>query len=123
MKGTASIALAIGLLLPNTAFSQAQSSILPVLTGSYAPVDGGCEAAAAAFIYIEDKGIGANKTAGKVLSDKQDNDSYVLDVLWIETGSDEADGDRDTVRIEVKDDRSFFFSNTASKKTLMMWCS
>ncbi|MGJ7042633.1 MULTISPECIES: hypothetical protein [Shinella] len=123
MKGTASIALAIGLLLPNTAFSQAQSSILPVLTGSYAPVDGGCEAAAAAFIYIEDKGIGANKTAGKVLSVKQDNDSYVLDVLWIETGSDEADGDRDTVRIEVKDDRSFFFSNTASKKTLMMWCS
>ena len=38
-------------------------------------------------------------------------------------GQDEADRDRDTVRIDVKDDRSFYFSNTASKKTLMKWCS
>ena len=83
----------------------------------------GCEAAAAAFIYIEDKGIGANKTAGKVLSVKNEGNSYVLDVLWVEAGSDESDGDPDTVRIEVKDDRSFYFSNTASKKTLMKWCS
>lgn len=77
----------------------------------------------AAFIYIEDMAIGANKTTGKVLSVKQDGGSYVLDVLWIEAGSDEAEGDRDTVKIDVKDDRSFFFSNTASKKTLMRWCS
>lgn len=122
MKGTVSLMIAIGLLLPSTAFSQSQSSILPVLIGSYAPAEGGCGAAVAAFIYIEDKGIGANKTAGKVLSVKQDDGSYVLEVLWIEAGSDEADGDRDTVQIEVKDDRSFFFSNTASKKTLMKWC-
>ena len=123
MKGTVSFVIAIGLLLPSTAYSQSQSSILPVLVGSYAPAEGGCEAAAAAFIYIEDKGIGANKTTGKVQSVKQDGGSYVLDVLWIEAGSDEADGDRDTVRIDVKDDRSFYFSNTASKKTLMKWCS
>lgn len=123
MKGTTWIALAIGLLLPSTAFSQSLSSILPVLTGTYAPAEGGCDAAAAAFIFIKDKGIGANKTAGKVLSVEKDDDSYVLNVLWIEAGSDESDGDRDTVNIEVKDDRSFYFSNTASKKTLMKRCS
>ncbi|WP_234189834.1 hypothetical protein [Shinella sp. NM-101] len=115
--------LALGLLIPGAAWSQTPSSILPVLTGAYAPAEGGCEAAAAAFIYIEDKAIGANKTAGKVLSVKQDGSSYVLDVLWIEAGSDEADGDRDTVKIDVKNDRSFIFSNTASKKTLMRLCS
>ncbi|MFC6447662.1 hypothetical protein [Shinella zoogloeoides] len=123
MKKILSTMLALGLLIPDAAWSQTPSSILPVLTGAYAPAEGGCEAAAAAFIYIEDKAIGANKTAGKVLSVKQDGSSYVLEVLWIEAGSDEADGDRDTVRIDVKDDRSFFFSNTASKKTLMRWCS
>lgn len=123
MKKVASTMIALGLLLPGTALSQSTSSILPVLTGSYAPAEGGCDAAAAAFIYVEDKGIGANKTAGKVLSVKRDGGSFVLDVLWVEAGSDESDGDRDTVRIDVKDDRSFFFSNTASKKTLMRWCS
>lgn len=123
MKKIASTMTAVGLLLPGTAWSHSPSSILPVLTGAYAPVEGGCEAAAAAFIYIEDKGIGANKTAGKVLSVKNEGNSYVLDVLWVEAGSDESDGDPDTVRIEVKDDRSFYFSNTASKKTLMKWCS
>jgi hypothetical protein len=123
MKKIVSMMLALGLLIPGAAWSQTPSSILPVLTGAYAPAEGGCEAAAAAFIYIEDKAIGANKTAGKVLSVKQDGSSYVLDVLWIEAGSDEADGDRDTVRIDVKNDRSFIFSNTASKKTLMRLCS
>ncbi|MGQ3212565.1 hypothetical protein [Shinella sp.] len=123
MKKITSTMIAVGLLLPGTAWSQSPSSILPVSTGTYAPAEGGCDAAAAAFIYIEDKGIGANKTAGKVLSVKQVGGSYVLDVLWVEAGSDESDGDRDTVRIEVKDDRSFYFSNTASKKTLMKWCS
>lgn len=123
MKKIASTMIALGLLLPGTALSQSTSSILPVLIGAYAPAEGGCEAAAAAFIYVEDKGIGANKTAGKILSVKQDGGSYVLDVLWVEAGSDEADGDRDTVRIEVRGDRSFYFSNTASKKTLMRWCS
>lgn len=123
MKKIASTMTAVGLLLPGTAWSQSPSWILPVLTGAYAPVEGGCEAAAAAFIYIEDKGIGANKTAGKVLSVKNEGNSYVLDVLWVEAGSDESDGDPDTVRIELKDDRSFYFSNTASKKTLMKWCS
>ena len=123
MRNIASTIIVLGLLLPGPAWSQSPSSILPVLTGAYAPAKGGCDAAAAAFIYVEDKGIGANKTTGKVLSVKQDGGSYVLDVLWVETGSDEADGDRDTVRIEVKDDRSFYFSNTASKKTLMRWCS
>ena len=123
MKKIASTMIAVGLLLPGTAWSQSPSSILPVLTGTYAPAEGGCDAAAAAFIYVEDKGIGANKTAGKVLSVKQDGGSYVLDVLWVEAGSDESDGDRDTIRIEVKDDRSFYFSNMASKKTLMKWCS
>ena len=123
MKKIVSTMLALGLLLPGAARAQSQSSILPVLTGAYAPAEGGCEAAAAAFMYVEDKAIGANKTAGKVLSVKQDGSSYVLEVLWIEAGSDEADGDRDTVRIDVKDDRSFFFSNTASKKTLMRLCS
>ena len=123
MKKIVPAMLALGLLFPGAAWAQSQSSILPVLTGAYAPAEGGCEAAAAAFIYVEDKAIGANKTAGKVLSVKQDGSAYTLDVLWIEAGADEADGDRDTVTIEVKDDRSFFFSNTASKKTLMRLCS
>lgn len=123
MKKIASTMIALGLLLPGTALSQSTSSILPVPIGAYAPAEGGCEAAAAAFIYVEDKGIGANKTAGNVLSVKRDGGSFVLDVLWVEAGSDESDGDRDTVRIDVKDDRSFYFSNTASTKTLMRWCS
>lgn len=123
MKNIVAMLTALGLMLPSAALAQSTSSILPVLTGAYAPAKGGCGAAAAAFIYVEAKGIGANKTAGKVLSVNQDGGSYVLDVLWIETGSDEADGDRDTVRIEVKDDRSFNFSNTASERTLMIWCS
>ena len=123
MRKIASTIVALGVLLPGTALSQSRSSVLPVLTGAYAPAEADCEAAAAAFIYVEDKGIGANKTAGKVLSVKHEGNSYVLDVLWIEAGSDESDGDRDTVRIEVKDDHSFFFSNTASKTTLMRWCS
>ncbi len=123
MKKIVSAMLALGLLFPAAARAQSQSSILPVLTGAYAPAEGGCEAAAAAFIYVEDKAVGANKTAGKVLSVKQDGNAYTLDVLWVEAGSNEADGDRDTVMIEVKDDRSFFFSNTASKKTLMRLCS
>ena len=114
MKKLVSMMFSLGLLLPGAAQAQSPSSIIPVLTGAYAPAEGGCETAAAAFIYVEDKAIGANKTAGKVLS---------VNVLWIEAGSDEADGDRDTVTIEVKDDRSFFFSNTASKKTLMRLCS
>lgn len=123
MKKLVSMMFSLGLLLPGAAQAQSPSSILPLLTGAYAPAEGGCGAAAAAFIYVEDKAIGANKTAGKVLSVKQDGSAYTLDVLWIEAGSDEADGDRDTVTIEVKDDRSFFFSNTASKKTLMHRCS
>jgi len=123
MKKIVSTMLTLGLLIPCAAWTQSPSTILPVLTGAYAPVEGGCEAAAAAFIYVEDKAIGANKTTGKVLSVRHDGSAYTLDVLWIEAGSDEADGDRDTVTIEVKDDRSFFFSNTASKKTLMQRCS
>ena len=123
MKKLVSMMFSLGLLLPGAAQAQSPSSIIPVLTGAYAPAEGGCETAAAAFIYVEDKAIGANKTAGKVLSVKQDGSAYTLDVLWIEAGADEADGDRDTVTIEVKDDRSFFFSNTASKKTLMRLCS
>ena len=123
MKKIASTIITIGLLFPGMAWSQTPSSILPVMIGAYAPAEGGCEAAAAAFIYVEDKGIGANKTAGKVLSLKQEGSSFILDVLWIEAGSDESDGDRDTVKIDVKDDRSFYFTNTASKRTLMKWCS
>lgn len=115
--------LAFSLLLPEIAMAQPLSSILPVRTGAYAPAEGGCDAAAAAFIYIEDKGIGANKTTGKVLSVKQKGASYDLDVLWVEAGADEADGDRDQVRIDVKDNSSFYFSNSASKRTLMRWCS
>lgn len=123
MKKTVSTMFSLALLLPGAARAQSPSSILPVLTGAYAPAESGCEAAAAAFIYIEDKAIGANKTAGKVLSVEKDGSFYTLDVLWIEAGSDGPDGDRDTVTIEVKDDRAFFFSNTASEKTLMRWCS
>lgn len=123
MKNIAPMMLTLGLLAPGVAWSQSRSSILPVQIGVYAPAEGGCEAAAAAFIYIEDKAIGANKTAGRVLSVKQDGSAYALDVLWVEAGSDDADGDRDTVKIEVKDDRSFYFSNTASEKTLMRRCS
>lgn len=109
-------------ILPTGAWAQSPSSILPLVTGAYAPAEAGCEAAAAAFIYIEDKGIGANKTSGKVLSVKQEGPSYVFDVLWIEAGADETDGDRDTVRIDVETDRSFFLSNASSEKTLMRWC-
>lgn len=116
MKNITPMMLALGLLAPDVAWSRSTSSILPVQVGAYAPAEGGCEAAAAAFVYIEDKAIGANKTAGKVLSVKHDGSAYVLDVLWVEAGSDDADGDSDTVTIEVKDDRSFFFSNTTSKK-------
>ncbi|NOV20827.1 hypothetical protein E5S70_33140 [Ensifer adhaerens] len=123
MKKIASTIITVGLLFPGMAWSQTPSSILPVMIGAYAPAEGGCEAAAAAFIYVEEKGIGANKTAGKVLSLKQEGSSFILDVLWIEAGSDESDGDRDTVKIDVKDDRSFYFTNTASKRILMKWCS
>ncbi|WP_042778357.1 hypothetical protein [Sinorhizobium fredii] len=123
MNKTVAALIVSSLLLPDMSLAEPLSSILPVQTGAYAPAEGGCDAAAAAFIYIEDKAIGANKTAGKVTSVKHEGASYVLDVLWIEAGSDEADGDRDTVRIDVKDDRSFYFSNSASKRTLMRWCS
>lgn len=122
MKSISAIAVTLG-MLPTWAWAQSTSSILPLVTGAYAPAEAGCEAAAAAFIYIEDNGIGSNKTSGKVLSVKQDGASYVLDVLWIEAGADETDGDRDTVRIDVETERSFFFSNTASEKTLMRWCN
>ena len=122
MKSASAIAAILG-MLPTPGWAQSPSSILPLVTGAYAPAEAGCEAAAAAFIYIEDRDIGANKTSGKVLSVKQDGASYVLDVLWIEAGADETDGDRDTVRIDVETERSFFFSNTASEKTLMRWCS
>ncbi|KQY73940.1 hypothetical protein ASD52_26275 [Ensifer sp. Root142] len=123
MMKIASTIITVGLLLPGVAWAQTLSSILPVMIGAYAPAEGGCEAAAAAFIYVEDKGLGANKTAGKVLALKQEGNSFVLEVLWIEAGSDETDGDRDTVQIDVKDDRSFYFTNTASKRILMRWCS
>ncbi len=123
MMKIASTIITVGLLLPGVAWAQTLSSILPVIIGAYAPAEGGCEAAVAAFIYVEDKGIGANKTTGKVLSIKREGSSFVLDVLWIEAGSDETDGDRDTVKIDVKDDRSFYFTNTASKRILMKWCS
>ncbi|MGE6743645.1 hypothetical protein ACQKGC_25540 [Allorhizobium pseudoryzae] len=115
--------LALCLPLPAAAMAQSTDAVIPVKTGAYAPASGGCDAAAAAFVYIEKDGIGANKTAGKILSVKQEGNSYVLDVLWTEVGSDEADGDRDTVRIDVKDNHSFYFSNTASQKTLMKRCN
>ncbi|MEK1946924.1 MAG: hypothetical protein AAAB36_15315, partial [Ensifer adhaerens] len=82
MKKIASTIITVGLLFPGMAWSQTPSSILPVMIGAYAPAEGGCEAAAAAFIYVEEKGIGANKTAGKVLSLKQEGSSFILDVLW-----------------------------------------
>ncbi len=123
MNKTPAALIVFAMLYPTMAMAQSKSSIVPVLTGAYAPADGGCDAAAAAFIYIEDKGIAANKTTGTVTSAKHEGNSYVLDVLWIEAGADQADGDRDTVRIEVKDDRSFYFSNSASERTLMRWCS
>lgn len=122
MNKTLAALLMFGMLFPTMAMAQSLSSILPVMTGAYAPAEGGCDTAAAAFIYIEDKGIAANKTTGTVTSVKHDSASYVLDLLWIEAGADQADSDRDTVRIEVKDDRSFYFSNSASERTLMRWC-
>ncbi len=123
MNKTSAALITFGMLFPTLAMAQSKSSIVTVVTGAYAPADGGCDAAAAAFIYIEDKGIAANKTTGTVISVKHEGNSYVLDVLWIEAGAEQADGDRDTVRIEVKDDRSFYFSNSASARTLMRWCS
>jgi hypothetical protein len=123
MNKTPAALIVFAMLFPTMAMAQSLSSILPVMTGVYAPVEGGCDTAAAAFIYIEDKGIAANKTMGTVKSVRQDGAAYILDVLWIEAGADKADGDRDTVRIEVKDDRSFYFSNSASERTLMRWCS
>lgn len=123
MKKRISSTIALLALLPTAAWSHSPSSILPLITGAYAPAEAGCEAAAAAFIYIEDKGIGANKTTSKVLSVKQEGASYVLDVVWIEAGADEAEGDRDTVQIDVENERSFFFSSTALEKTLMIWCN
>lgn len=123
MNKTLAALLTFGMLFPTMAMAKSLSSILPVMTGAYAPAKGGCDAAAAAFIYIEDNGIAANKTTGTVTSVKHDGASYVLDILWVEVGADQADGDRDTVRIEVRDDRSFYFSNPASERTLMRWCS
>ncbi len=123
MNKTPAALIVFATLFPTIAMAQSKSSIVPVLTGAYAPVEGGCSAAAAAFIYIEDKSIAANKTTGTVTSIKHDGASYVLDVLWIEAGANKADGDRDAVRIEVEDDKSFYFSNSASERTLMQWCS
>jgi hypothetical protein len=123
MNKTFAALLMFGMLFPTIAMAQSKSSIVPVMTGAYAPADYGCDAAAAAFIYIGEKDLAANKTTGTVTSVKQDGASYVLDVLWIEAGADKADGDRDTVRLEVEDDKSFYFSNSASERTLMRWCS
>ncbi|CDZ67493.1 Hypothetical protein NGAL_HAMBI2605_57740 [Neorhizobium galegae bv. orientalis] len=123
MNKTSAALIMSAMLYPTWAMAQSKSAIVPVLTGAYAPAEGGCDAAAAAFIYIEDKGIAANKTTGTVTSVKRDGASYVLDVLWVEVGADQADGDRDTVRIEVRDTKSFYFSNPASERTLMRWCS
>ena len=114
---------ALALTCPTIVFAAEVSSILPVKTGSYAPAKAGCETAMASFIYVEANGLGANKTTGKVRKVSRDGKAYVLDVLWVEAGSTDADGDRDTVRIEVKDDHTFFFSNTTSDKTLMRWCN
>lgn len=108
---------------PGVALSAGLSSIVPVTTGSYAPDAAGCDAPLSAFIYVEADGLGANKTAGKVRKVSREGAAYVLDVLWVEAGSSEADGDRDTVRIEVKDRQHFYFSNTTSEKTLMRWCN
>jgi hypothetical protein len=123
MNKTFAALLTFGMLFPTMAMAQSKSSIVPVMTGAYAPADGGCDAAAAAFMYIEEKGLAANKTTGTVTSVKQDGASYVIDVLWIEAGADKADGDRDTVQLEVEDDKSFYFSNSASERTLMRWCN
>ena len=123
MNKTFAALLMFGMLFPTMAMAQSKSSIVPVMTGAYAPADGGCDTAAAAFIYIEDNGIAANKTTGTVTSVKQYGASYVLDVLWIEAGADKADGDRDTVGIEVEDDKSFYFSNSGIERTLMRWCN
>lgn len=123
MNKTSAALIVSAMLFPAISMAQSRSSIVPVMTGAYAPADGGCKAAAAAFIYIEEKGIAANKTTGTVTSVKQDGASYVLDVLWIEAGADKADGDRDTVEIEVENDKSFYFSNSALERTLMRWCN
>ncbi len=119
----ASIMIALGLFSAPTAWSQPASAIVPVRTGVYAPADAGCDIAAAALISIHENGIGANKVDGKVLSIQHTGRSYSLDVLWVEVGADEVDGERDLVEIEVVDERSFFFSNTLSERTLMRWCS
>lgn len=83
MRDIALTMMALILFVPGTARSQSPSSILPLLMGAYAPAEGGCEAAAAAFVYVEETGIAANKTSGKVLSVKQDGGSFILDVLWV----------------------------------------
>ncbi|WP_159952638.1 MULTISPECIES: hypothetical protein [unclassified Rhizobium] len=107
---------------PAAADIQAKSEIVPVRVGMYAPADGGCDAPAATLIFVEKNGLSANKTTGKVKNVSNRGTDYRLNVLWIEAGSSEADGEADTVNIAVKDDRSFNFSNGFTEKTLMKWC-
>ena len=76
----------------------------------------------ASFIYIESNGIGANKTTGKVRHVARKADTFTLDVLWVEAGATEAEGDTDTVTIRVEDPTHFVFSNALSTTARMMLC-
>jgi hypothetical protein len=118
------IAMLSSLLAPLTADARSElmSDLFPVRTGTYAP-DGECDAAAAAMIYVEQDRLGANKASGRVNLVRRNGQDYVLDVLWIEAGSSQVDGEADTVTITVKDRQSFLFANTNTEKTLMTWCN
>ncbi|WP_320188476.1 hypothetical protein RMS29_026570 (plasmid) [Agrobacterium rosae] len=118
------IAMLSILLAPLTAdaSSELMSDLFPVRIGTYAP-DGECDAAAAAMIYVEQDRLGANKASGRVNLVRRDGQDYVLDVLWIEAGSSQVDGEADMVTITVKDHQSFLFANSNTGKTLMTWCN
>ena len=114
---------AAGLLSASVAAAEDLSALFPVRIGAYAPLAGGCDAPAAAMIYVESKGLAANKTAGLVRTISRKDENYVLEVLWVEVGAEEKEGDPDRVTIVVQDDRHFWFTNSESERTLMAWCN
>lgn len=116
------IAVALSSMAPEPGWSQSMSSVIPVMTGAYATADGGCDGPAAAFLYVNVIGLGANKTKGKIVSAKREGSLYRLEVLWVESGDEDADGERGSLVIEPLDDRTFNLSASGSEPSLMRLC-
>ncbi len=107
---------------PGPEAKSAMRGVIPVRIGVYATVSTGCATVIASFIHIESNGFGVNKTTGKDRHVACKVDIFTLDVLWVEAGATEAEGDTDTVTIRIEDPTHFVFSNALSTPARMMLC-